>query len=118
MQDQNDDAELSEALNTVLLSALQNGASAFEFMLRNSPQAEMDQAMTQYDKVIGVWRDLTSSLGFGFLFIKGVHTGAPYSHANSIPCIDREMALRLQARYGDADDAASNSPAPTPPKVN
>ena len=112
-----DDVPAREWCRMVLGSAIVQGAEALAIVWDALPAEEMDAFFAQYDQVFGVWRDPRATAGFFALSIKGEDSTAKPLRMNAVPCVDMQAALRLQARYGNAADVASNSPiwdAPAP----
>jgi hypothetical protein len=65
--------------------------------------------MAKWYRVYAVWTDQSAPSGLYVLSVKGDSGSAEYCRSSSVPCVDKEAALGLQARYGDAADVASNS---------
>jgi hypothetical protein len=97
---------------SLLASAFIKGAEALAIVWEALSIEELDKFMSKYDQVYAVWHDPAAPNEYFFLSIKGQSEWAKGEgvRANSVPCTNREAALLLQARYGDAVDIASNDP--------
>jgi hypothetical protein len=94
---------------SIVGDAFDMGAKAFNAFLKDSTEEELDLFMGGYPCVIAVWLDPGAPGGYSQLSVKGIGESKSF---RAIPCIDRQTALRLQARYGDTHDAELNPPDP------
>ena len=80
--------------------------------LRNSQVNEaVANFLRQYDWVIALWPDASHQSGFGGMEIRNSGKKEGNLRCNSIPCAERETALKLHALCRGADNHASDPPA-------
>jgi hypothetical protein len=99
------DIEFEEFCRTAIESAQK------VFYLQSS---QVDQAIAdflrQYDWVVALWPEPGNPSGMGASIVRDSGKKTGFSRCNSIPCADRETALKLHALCRGADNYAPDPP--------